>query len=102
MSDQILTFFLAGTDTAASALAWSLYFVSCNPDVAQGIRWLPSTSRHSSHVFQLYPASLRGPYPGAGPFRPDRRDSYNPDCPPRTRKSPSGSVRANASAIDSR
>ncbi|MFI9504230.1 cytochrome P450 [Nocardia sp. NPDC052566] len=33
--DQVITFFLAGTETTAALLAWALYFGAANPDIEQ-------------------------------------------------------------------
>ncbi|MCM6778445.1 cytochrome P450 [Nocardia sp. CDC159] len=38
ISDQVISFFMAGTDTTATTLAWALYFVDRNPAVAQRLR----------------------------------------------------------------
>jgi cytochrome P450 len=32
--DQVITFFLAGSETIANALAWAIYLLACHPDVA--------------------------------------------------------------------
>jgi pentalenene oxygenase len=31
--DQVITFFLAGSETTANALAWAIYLLACHPDV---------------------------------------------------------------------
>ncbi|HZS21722.1 MAG TPA: cytochrome P450 [Pseudonocardiaceae bacterium] len=33
--DQVSTFFLAGSETTANALAWAVYLLACHPDVEQ-------------------------------------------------------------------
>jgi len=36
--DQMLTLFIAGHDTSTALLAWSLYLIGCNPEVAARLR----------------------------------------------------------------
>ncbi|MFK0295413.1 cytochrome P450 [Streptomyces sp. NPDC090442] len=38
VSDQAVTFFVGGTETTATALAWSLYLLGQHPDVAKRVR----------------------------------------------------------------
>lgn len=33
--DQVITFFIAGSETTANALAWAVYLLACHPDVEQ-------------------------------------------------------------------
>lgn len=38
VADQIITFFVAGTETTAAALAWALYLLDRHPDIADRLR----------------------------------------------------------------
>lgn len=73
--DELVTLFLAGTETTAGALAWALYLLSRNPDVrseffrevdtvlggtrvcADDLPRLPYTEKLFKEVLRLYPTS---------------------------------------------
>ena len=73
--DELVTFFLAGTETTAGALAWALYLLSKNPDVrdeffrevdtvlggrdvcADDLPRMPYTEKLFKEVLRLYPTS---------------------------------------------
>ncbi|QBJ98861.1 cytochrome P450 [Rhodococcus sp. ABRD24] len=74
LSDQIFTFFLAGAETTASTLAWSLYMLGRAPDVEQAVHAevdhvltdrtavfddlgnLPTLNRMLTETLRMYPA----------------------------------------------
>lgn len=72
VQDEVLTFFLAGHETTANALTWSLYLLARHPEVAQRVREearalgdrtlvaddlprLPYTRQVFSEVMRLFP-----------------------------------------------